>query len=170
VVRCSLFVTIDHLNASDRASFVAALGWIFEGSPWVAERAWTHRPFDSVEQLHAVMTVEVARAAREAQLALLRAHPDLGTRVRMSDASTHEQAGAGLDRLTRGELDRLEQLNAAYRQKFGYPFLFAVKDSTKTQILQALEKRLSSDPDEEFAEALRQVYRIAHVRLQTAIR
>ena len=88
------------LDALDNEPFVAAVGWVFEHSPWVAERAWPRRPFASVDALHAAMAGIVARATREEQLALLRAHPDLGARARMSDASTGEQAGAGLDRLT----------------------------------------------------------------------
>jgi 2-oxo-4-hydroxy-4-carboxy-5-ureidoimidazoline decarboxylase len=162
-------MTIDELNACDRERFVAALGWIFEGSPWVAERAWDERPFSNVAQLHAAMTAVVASASREEQLALLRAHPDLGTRAKMSEASIGEQAGAGLDRLTPAEFERLHRLNGAYRAKFGYPFLFAVKDSTKDQILAALDERLSSSPVEEFGEALRQVYRIAQYRLAASV-
>lgn len=163
-------MTISALNAGDRERFVDTLGWIFEGSPWVADRTWGHRPFAGLEQLLATMTTEVARASREEQLALLRAHPDLGTRAQMSDASTSEQAGAGLDRLTAAEFERLQRLNAAYREKFGYPFLFAVKDSNKHEILAALERRLQSTPEEEFAEALRQVFRIARFRLEATVR
>jgi 2-oxo-4-hydroxy-4-carboxy-5-ureidoimidazoline decarboxylase len=158
------------LHAANREQFVNALGWIFEDSPWVAERAWTRRPFASVDALHTVMTAEVASADRAAQLALLRAHPDLGTRARMSDASAGEQAGAGLDRLDAAELERLQQMNAEYRQKFGFPFLFAVKGSTKHDVLEALARRLRAPFDEEFAEALRQVARIARFRLDDLIR
>jgi 2-oxo-4-hydroxy-4-carboxy-5-ureidoimidazoline decarboxylase len=163
-------MTISELNASDRERFVAALGWIFEESPWVAERAWEQRPFSSVAHLHASMTAVMNAAPHAERLALLRAHPDLGTRARMSDASSGEQAGAGLDRLTSAEFERLQRLNSAYREKFGYPFLFAVKDSTAPQILAALDERLSRNPDEEFAEALRQVSRIARFRLEASVR
>jgi 2-oxo-4-hydroxy-4-carboxy-5-ureidoimidazoline decarboxylase len=163
-------VTLDEVNACDRAQFVAALGWIFERSPWVAERAWEHRPFAGPEHLQAAMMAAVANATMDEKLALLRAHPDLGTRANMSDASAGEQEAAGLDRLTREELDRLRALNAAYRQKFGYPFIFAVRNSTKHHILDALERRLQSEPDEELAEALRQVARIAELRLEGLIR
>ena len=162
-------MTLDQLNTSDREGFVAALGLIFEESPWAAERAWRHRPFASLEALHRAMIVEVSASSRDEQLALLRAHPDLGTRARMTTASTGEQAGAGLDRLTPGEFNRLRQLNTAYREKFGFPFLFAVKGSTKHDVLAALTARLPAAPDEEFAEALRQVFRIAWFRLQDAV-
>jgi len=158
-------MTIAELNALDKAGFVAALGWVFEDSPWVAERAWSVRPFENMEELHAAMIDQVARANSEEQLALLRAHPDLGTRARISRASTGEQAGAGLDQLTPHEFERLHELNSAYRNKVGFPFLFAVKGSTKIDILRALEERLEASPEQEYEEALRQVQRIARFRL-----
>jgi len=158
-------MTIDDLNTMDRISFVAAIGWIFEHSPWVAERAWDMRPFQKTEALHRAMVLQVERASRSEQLALLRAHPDLGTRARLSHASASEQSGAGLDQLTREEFDLLTRLNDSYKDKFGFPFLFAVKGSTKYDILKALEMRLPSAPEDEYTEALRQVYRIAEFRL-----
>ncbi len=159
-------MTLDELNACGQPRFVETLGWIFEASPWVAERAWSDRPFASVHDLHRAMTAAMDAAPAGDQLALLRAHPDLGTRARMSDASTGEQQGAGLDRLTPEEFERLRRLNAAYREKFGFPFLFAVKGSTKQDVLAALERRLDEAPDRELSEALRQVSRIAMFRLQ----
>jgi 2-oxo-4-hydroxy-4-carboxy-5-ureidoimidazoline decarboxylase len=162
-------MTLDELNASDRDGFVAALGSIFEESPWAAGRAWRHRPFASLDALHQAMITEVSASSHDEQLALLRAHPDLGTRARMTEASAGEQAGAGLDRLTPPEFDRLRQLNTAYREKFGFPFLFAVKGSTKHDVLAALEARLPAVVNEEVAEALRQVYRIAWFRLQDVV-
>ena len=86
---------IEDLNGRTRERFVEALGWIFEGAPWVAERAWAHGPFASLDGLHAAMVAEVEHASREEKLALLRAHPDLGVRALMSDASMKEQSGAG---------------------------------------------------------------------------
>ena len=115
------------------------------------------------------MTGEVERATREEQLALLRVHPDLGARARMSEASAGEQAGAGLDQLNPEEYQRLQELNAAYRERFGFPFLYAVKGSTKYDILRALELRLPRRAEEEFREALNQVYRIAWFRLEAVI-
>jgi 2-oxo-4-hydroxy-4-carboxy-5-ureidoimidazoline decarboxylase len=162
-------MTLADLNASSRDGFVAALGTIFEASPWAAERAWRHRPFASLEALHQAMVTEVSASSRDEQLALLRAHPDLGTRARMTPASASEQAGAGLDRLTPTEFNRLQELNTAYREKFGFPFLFAVKGSTKHDVLTALAARLPATLDEEFAEALRQVYRIAWFRLRDVV-
>jgi 2-oxo-4-hydroxy-4-carboxy-5-ureidoimidazoline decarboxylase len=162
-------MTLAELNGMDHAAFIDALGWIFEHSPWVADRAWTNRPFASRAALHEAMVREVEAATPEDQTALLRAHPDLGTRARISEASTGEQAGAGLDRLTPDEFERLNRLNAAYRDKFGFPFLYAVKGSTKYDILQALERRLDNPPEQEYQEALRQVYRIAEFRLRDTV-
>jgi 2-oxo-4-hydroxy-4-carboxy-5-ureidoimidazoline decarboxylase len=162
-------MTVAEWNALDREPFMAAIGWVFEHSPWVAERAWRARPFADLEELHQEMVRQVEAARPEEQLALLRAHPDLGTRARLSPASSGEQAGAGLDRLTAEEFERLHRLNSAYRDKFGFPFLFAVKGSTKHDILQALERRVNSTPEEEFREALRQVYRIAEFRLRETV-
>lgn len=162
-------MTLARLNALDRASFVKAVGWVFELSPWVAEQVSGGRPYPSIERLHEAMVNQVEAAPADRQLALLRAHPDLGTRARVSAESTAEQAGAGLDRLTPGECERLERLNSAYRAKFGFPFLFAVKGSTKYDIFEALERRLAATPEEERREALRQVYRIAEFRLRETI-
>jgi OHCU decarboxylase len=162
-------MTLEELNRSDRERFSAALGAIFEESPWVAERAWRYRPFASLEALHQAMVAEVSASSHDEQLALLRAHPDLGANARMTAASAGEQAGAGLDRLTSSEVDRLRTLNTAYREKFGFPFLFAVRGSTKHNVLAALAARLPASLDEEFAEALREVYRIAWFRLQDTV-
>jgi 2-oxo-4-hydroxy-4-carboxy-5-ureidoimidazoline decarboxylase len=160
-------MTIDELNFLPRPEFVKALGWVFEDSPWVAERAWQHRPFASIEALHSTMVAEVEKASREEQVRLLRAHPDLGARMRMSTASVGEQSGAGLDRLTSAEFERLRDLNLAYAAKFGFPFILAVTGATKAEIFEALECRFPNDPEQEFREAMRQVFRIAAFRLDT---
>ncbi len=161
--------TFPHLNSLDQTRFVEAIGWVFEHSPWVAERAWFARPFADLDTLLTAMKGAVEAAPPEEQLALLRAHPDLGTRARISAESTAEQSAAGLDHLTPEESRRLQTLNSAYRSKFGFPFLFAVKGSTKYDVLDALERRIDASPEEEFQEALRQVYRIAEFRLREII-
>jgi OHCU decarboxylase len=161
--------SIGELDRMALDQFVAAAGWVFEHSPWVAERAWHRRPFESREQLAARMNEEVMAASPGAQLALLLAHPDLGTRAKISQSSTAEQAGAGLDQLTAAEHARLTELNEAYRAKFGFPFIYAVKGSGKFAILEALARRLGNNPQEEFQEALRQVYRIAGFRLESIV-
>ena len=162
-------VTLPALNSGTRDFFVATLGGVFEHSPWVAEQAWAQRPFASLDGLHAAMVEALSAAGPEAQLAVLRAHPDLGVRARMSEASAGEQAGAGLDRLTPAEFETLRALNHEYRQRFGFPFLLAVKGATKHDVLVALERRRDGPRDDEFAEALRQVARIARFRLETLL-
>src|ERR1041385_7801664 len=139
----SIETRLTELNTTDRHGFVHALGWVFEDSPWVAERAWDHRPFDSLDSLHAAMTRIVAEASDAEQLALLQAHPDLGTRARTSEASTGEQRDAGLDRLTAEEFATLQRLNDEYRRRFGFPFLFAVNGTTKYDALAALGARVT---------------------------
>jgi 2-oxo-4-hydroxy-4-carboxy-5-ureidoimidazoline decarboxylase len=163
-------MTIAELNASDHGRFVEALGWIFEHSPWVAERVWAHRPFATREDLHRAMMHEVRIANEEEQRALLRAHPDLGTKARMSDASVGEQAGAGLDRLTPADYQRLQTLTSEYRERFGFPFLLAVKDRTTQDVFDTLSTRLRRDADAEWREALDQVSRIASFRLNDVVK
>jgi 2-oxo-4-hydroxy-4-carboxy-5-ureidoimidazoline decarboxylase len=170
-------MTIDEINSLSHGEFVGRLGWIFEHSPWVAERAWEKRPFLNADHLHAAMMETVEHGSRPEQLALLRAHPDLGARARvglpsaapLSDASAAEQKGAGLDQLTIAEHEHLMRLNNAYHKKFGFPFIYAVKGAGKQDILKALEQRLTASEESEFQEALRQVYRIARFRLESAI-
>ena len=162
-------MTLAQLNALGRDDFVETIGWVFEDSPWIAERVWPGRPFASVDHLHEMMAAVMYAASADRQLVVLRAHPDLGARMKMSTASTGEQAGAGLDRLAPEVFARLSELNTAYRRKFGFPFLYAVKGSTSAQILQALEERLARDRETEFEEALRQVGRIARLRLDGII-
>ena len=162
-------LTLAGLNAGSKDAFVTALGDVVEHSAWVAERAWERRPFASIDALHAAMVEALSTAGADAQLAVLRAHPDLGARARMSAASAGEQAGAGLDRLTADEFARLQQLNHDYRETFGFPFLFAVRGATTPQILSALERRLAASRDAEFTEALGQVARIVRFRLDNLL-
>jgi len=163
-------MTIDAVNRLDRQAFVEAFGWIFEHSPWVAERAWEERPFRDLRALLGSMVRQVERASAAEQMALLRAHPDLGTTVKVSEASGAEQAGAGLDQLTAEESELITELNNDYKKKFGFPFLYAVKGSNKDDVIVALIARFDSDPEDEYSEALRQVYQIAGFRLSSCIR
>lgn len=159
-------MTIAELNGLAHDAFVSALGGVFEESPWVAERAWSRRPFASLAELHAAMVAVVDAAPEAERLALLRAHPDLGAKARMSDASVGEQRGAGLDRLTPAEFERLHRLNSEYRARFDVPFIFAVTRRSKEDVLAALERRIGSSRPAELAEAMRQVHRIAGFRLE----
>jgi len=162
-------MTIEAVNSLTRPAFVEALGWVFEHSPWVADRAWERHPFANAEDLHAAMRDVVESATREEQLALLRAHPDLGTRLRISAASQSEQAGAGFDHLEPDLFEHLQHLNSEYREKFGFPFIYAVKGSSQSDIHCALTIRMRSTPEEEFDAALFEVYRIAYFRLEQVV-
>ena len=157
---------LDEINDLTQQEFVARLGWVFEHSPWVAERVWQERPFASVAHLSDCMNSVVLAASRIEQLALLRAHPDLGTRAQVSAGSASEQAGAGLNQLTQDEYYDLLRLNNNYRAKFGFPFLYAVKGSGKAAVFEALRTRSEATHEIEFEEALWQVFRIARYRLE----
>ncbi|NBB82222.1 MAG: 2-oxo-4-hydroxy-4-carboxy-5-ureidoimidazoline decarboxylase [Alphaproteobacteria bacterium] len=161
------------LNALPVPAFVDALGGVFEHSPWVAEGAAPGRPFSSVGVLHDAMCAVVRQAGEDRQLQLIRAHPDLAGKAAragaLTDASTGEQRGAGLDRLTDEELRRFERLNTAYKARFGFPFIVAVKGLDKHDILAAFETRLQHDRDRERQTALDQIARIARFRLNDLI-
>jgi 2-oxo-4-hydroxy-4-carboxy-5-ureidoimidazoline decarboxylase len=166
-------LTCAALNAMDRSAFRAALDAIFESSPWVAERVSDARPFADVADLHAAMCAAVRQASEAEQLALLRAHPDLAGRAAranaMSSASVTEQALAGLDRLTDEEFSRFERLNTAYRERFGFPFIIAVRQRDKASILAAYERRLPNTRQAEMATALDEVFAITRMRLQATV-
>jgi len=155
----------------DRAAFLARFGGVFEHSPWVAEGAWDAGSIpDTAEGLHAAMVAVLRAAPREKQLALLNAHPDLAGKLAVSGDltadSTLEQASAGLDRCSPEEFARFTELNDAYKAHFGFPFIMAVKGRSRTEILEAFERRVHNTPDEEFATALAQVERITWLRLK----
>jgi 2-oxo-4-hydroxy-4-carboxy-5-ureidoimidazoline decarboxylase len=162
--------TLQALNGLDRPAFAARLGGIYEHSPWVAERAWTRRPFASLDALHRAMEEAVATASREEQLALLRAHPELLGKLeaaQLTDASRAEQASAGLDRCTAAQRDRMRALNAAYRERFGFPFIVAVRGLDWAGIIERIDARLPNDAPTELANALAQVGRITRLRLES---
>lgn len=153
-------------------AFVERFGGVFECSPWIAEAAYRgglDRDDDTAEGLHSRM-VEVLRAAgRQRQLDLIRAHPDLAGRLQvagMTAESSAEQRSAGLDHCTPEEYRRFQALNEAYRSRFGFPFIMAVKGRSRAEILQAFERRIGNDPQTEFAAALAEIERIALLRLQ----
>lgn len=162
--------TLAALNSADQAAFTAALGHLFEHSPWVAEETWTRRPFAGAEALHAALCATMRAAPRERQLALIRAHPDLAGRLarqrRLTADSAREQAGAGLDRLTDAELAEFNRQNEAYRAKFGFPFIICARLNAKDSIRAAMRTRLGNTPEAEFATALAEIEKIARLRLQ----
>ena len=162
-------MTLAELDALDRAGFVAALGGVFEHSPWIAERAFAARPFASVDALHRAMLHVVDSATRDEQLALIRAHPELAGRAmirnEMTSDSTKEQSGAGLTSCSPDEYQRLVALNERYNAKFGFPFILAVRGYDRAGVIAEFARRVERDPDTEFGEALSQVARITKLRL-----
>jgi len=167
-------LTLEAVNRLDRAAFTRAFGAVFERSPWVAERAWAARPFTGVEALHAAMAAAVRAATAEERLALLRAHPDLAGRAAragtMTASSVAEQASAGLDRLTDEAYARFMRLNDAYRERFGFPFIIAVRRHDTAGILAAFERRLGHSVEQEAETALAQVLDITRMRLDALVR
>lgn len=161
------------VNELDRAAFVAAFGGIFEHSPWVAERAWDGRPFASLNALHAAMVAVTRAASRGEILTLLNAHPELAgpeARARaMTAASASEQGSAGLDRMSAAEFDQFDGLNAAYRARFGFPFIIAVRGCSRAVILAEFERRLAQPVDAEVDAALTEIAAITRMRLERRI-
>ncbi|MEG4284916.1 2-oxo-4-hydroxy-4-carboxy-5-ureidoimidazoline decarboxylase [Microcoleus sp. A006_D1] len=157
------------LNQMSQEAFTEALGAIFEDTPAVARSTWDDRPFANIADLHAKMVTVVNSTTQEEKLALIQAHPDLGSKAKMAEASVNEQAGAGLDRLSLAEFDRFQFLNREYRQKFSFPFIVAVKNHTKTSILEAFERRLDNSLEAEMQQALAEIYEIARFRLESTI-
>src|SRR5580658_8731421 len=157
------------INAMDRAAFVEKFGGIFENSPWVAEQAWEKRPFASLNDMHAAMVAVAKYAPAAMQLALLQSHPDLAGKEAqagaMTASSVAEQASAGLNALSHEEMAQIAGLNAAYKKKFGFPFIIAVRMHTKEGILFEFNRRLRNDTQTEFANDLQNVYIITRLRL-----
>nr|WP_028547574.1 urate oxidase [Paenibacillus sp. UNC451MF] len=148
-------------------AFIELLGWIFEHSPWVAERAWASKPFNSVVHLHEIMVQMVKAASYEERLALLQAHPDLAGRLQMTVVSQQEQRGAGLDQLSEEEYKVMSSMNRDYTERFGFPFIIAVKGLGKEAIIAAMKERLNNSFAAEYERALTEVARIAGFRLET---
>jgi 2-oxo-4-hydroxy-4-carboxy-5-ureidoimidazoline decarboxylase len=158
-------LAIGEINALDREIFVERFGAVYEHSPWVAREAWRARPFADRDALAAAMRDAVLRAGQERQLALLRAHPRLGTRLALSGFSKAEQSGTGIEAASAADRAELQALNARYEERFGFPFILAVKNAALPEILANCRGRVDADPAMEFDEALRQVFRIAAFRL-----
>ena len=160
-----------------RDAFVARFGGVYEHSPWIAEAVYRRglRPAEDLPAgLAAAMAEVLAQADTESKLALIRAHPDLAGRAAiaggLTEASRSEQAGAGLDRCTPEEYRRFQELNDAYKAKFGFPFILAVAGKSRHDILAAFEARIGNDPETEFRSALDQIDRIARLRLEALAR
>jgi len=167
-------LTLEQLNRSTQSEFVALLDGTYEHSPWIAERAWSRRPFASLAALKRALVAVLREAGREPQLALIRAHPELAGKAMvgrtLTAESTNEQGQAGLTACTAAEFATLQRLNADYNAKFGWPFILAVRGPRglglgRAEIIASFERRLAGHPDFEFAECLRHIHRIAEIRL-----
>ena len=166
-------LSLDQLNASDQAAFTAALGHLFEHSPWVAAETWPRKPFRDAPHLHTELCATMQRAAPDRQLALIQAHPDLAGRLarqnQLTKESTNEQATAGLNRLSDAELAEFQQLNDRYRAKFGFPFIICARLNAKEAILAAMRARLPNSPAAEHTAALAEIEKIAWLRLKDSL-
>ncbi|HEY3850128.1 MAG TPA: 2-oxo-4-hydroxy-4-carboxy-5-ureidoimidazoline decarboxylase, partial [Steroidobacteraceae bacterium] len=162
-------MSLERLNRASAQDFAAALVSIFEHSPWVPERVAALRPFKSGLALHGALCKAVIQAEEELQLALIRAHPELAGRAArrgdLTSASTSEQKGAGLSALTQAQLAHLQSLNARYVDRFGFPFVLAVRGHTPDSVIATLAERVNHDAQEERGVALREICRIAYFRL-----
>jgi 2-oxo-4-hydroxy-4-carboxy-5-ureidoimidazoline decarboxylase len=161
--------TLSQLNGLGRADFVRVIGPVFEHSPWIAEATWPKRPFASPADLHQALCRTVREAGEEKQLALICAHPDLVGRAALAGTlgkeSTHEQASAGLNRLTAPEIELFRTRNDAYRGKFGFPFVICARLNRKEAILAGFDRRLENSRAQEIQAALEEIFKIAELRL-----
>jgi 2-oxo-4-hydroxy-4-carboxy-5-ureidoimidazoline decarboxylase len=160
---------IAQLNLMSQEEFVRVLGTLFEHTPEIAQKAWHYRPFGDAIALHQKMIDVVEMMSKDEQLALIRAHPDLGSKAKMADSSVEEQAGLGLDKLNAQEYERFQLLNQSYKDKFGFPFIIAVKDQTKASVLDAFERRLQNNIAIEIASAIAEINKIAWFRLLNVV-
>lgn len=162
-------LTIHEINAFDRDQFVAALGSLFEGPPWIAEAAWQMRPFSDRATLYDALCAAMYNAPPEQHAALIQAHPDLVGRAALAGtlapASSQEQAAAGLDRLTLDEIAAFTRLNAAYHERFGFPFVVCARENKKESILAGFSARLDNTREQEIHTALREIAKIGQLRL-----
>src|SRR5690606_8042092 len=167
-------LTLEQLNAASPADALQLLDGLYEHSPWIAEQALAQRPFRSLAQLKHALAQVVRTAELDAKLALIRAHPELAGKAmvakHLTAEATNEQNKAGLTQCTPEEFERIQQLNAAYNERFGFPFILAVRGPrgaglSKQEIIDTFARRLDNHPDFEVAEALRNIHRIAEIRL-----
>jgi len=162
------------LNDLDRAGFARLLGEVFEHSLWVAERTWARRPFASIDALHAAMLAAVRAAGTDAQLGLIRAHPELAgheaAEGTLTADSTSEQSRLGFTALSRAEIERVERANRAYREKFGFPCIVALRlHATRASVIAEMEGRAGNGRTAEIAAALEQIGHITRGRLDKLV-
>jgi len=160
-------MSIDQINAAP--NLIDNFGDIAEHAPWVAERAGLERPFDDRDAMIKAFQSAIMRAQKSEQLALIRAHPDLAGKAKLTSDSQSEQKGAGLDTLSASEMAHFTRLNDAYKAQFQFPFIFAVKGADKHMILASFEQRINNDEQSEFKTALEMVCRIVQFRLEDKV-
>jgi len=159
---------IDKINKLSRSEFVEIFANIFEKTKWIAEKLYNQKPFDNFKDLCSKMLGIFETAGKETQLKILGAHPDLADKITvnlLTSNSWSEQSNAGLDQCSEEEFNEFKNLNKSYRQKYGFPFVIAVKGKNKIEILSEFRKRILNSVDEEFNEAIIQVGKIANLRL-----
>jgi OHCU decarboxylase len=166
-------ITLQEINILNQETFIRTLAGLFEGPPWIVTQAWSFRPFTSQEQFYQTLCSIIYQAPSEQQIALLRAHPDLVGRAALagtlSQASTSEQAAAGLDRLTPEEIATFQRLNQTYQDQFGFPFVICARENKKDSILDGFSTRLQHIRQQEIEIALGEVMKIGALRLQDLI-
>ncbi|WP_339200093.1 2-oxo-4-hydroxy-4-carboxy-5-ureidoimidazoline decarboxylase [Peribacillus sp. FSL P2-0133] len=161
---------LNSINELNKEEFIQKLGWVYEDSPWIAERSWDYKPFISLEDLKEKMEIVVQNASLSEQLQLIKSHPDLAARIDMAEASVKEQSAAGLNSLSPDEYEEFHALNNQYKEKFGFPFIFAVRGSDKTLIKAEMKRRIVLDQANELKEAIKQIHLIATHRLSDFIK
>ena len=157
----------DNIPALSLEEFLSVYGGIYEHSPWIAQAAYeSGADLENVKSLHEAMKRAVAEGRHEQQLALIRAHPDLAGKLELTKESQSEQTGAGLDQCSPEEYEEFQTLNTAYKEKFGFPFIIAVKGHNRQSILENFRARIHNTPEDEFKTALEQINKIAGFRLE----
>jgi 2-oxo-4-hydroxy-4-carboxy-5-ureidoimidazoline decarboxylase len=166
-------ISLDALNSTDEKTFVSICGPLFEHSPWIAQRTWSHHPFKNLESLNTTLCKTMFAATPDEQVNLIASHPDLVGRLaaegRLTKESTAEQSAAGLTQLTPEEISAFDRYNAAYHSKFGFPFVICARENKKAAILAAFPIRLANSRDQETQTALAEIAKIAKLRLLDAV-
>jgi 2-oxo-4-hydroxy-4-carboxy-5-ureidoimidazoline decarboxylase len=167
-------ITLAEVNDLSRDEFIAALGPLFEGSPWIADATWPARPFATIDQLHHALCATMYAAPIKRQVALIQAHPDLAGKAAVAGTltaeSAREQSSAGLSRLAPEQFATFTRLNRAYREKFDFPFVICAREHSATSILEHFSIRLEHPRDQEIGTALGEIAKIARLRLLDAVR
>lgn len=167
-------ISLERLNTLEQPDFVATLGGIFEGPPWIVTEACAARPFSAIDDLYDALCQVMYAAPDERKVALIQAHPDLVGRAArtgtLGPASTAEQTAAGLNNLTPEEIAAFERLNAEYQQRFGFPFVICARENKKESILAGFAARMRNTRDQEVATALDEIARICRLRLLDTVR